>query len=105
VNKNHPLYELALGQFKRSFVDEYVENTLADPGNIWSALGQGLGLMVSHLTEWGGEEAGAMLIYAMREALENSNWHTEAAVLYDMTAELEKGATIAQVLGIGDEKE
>jgi hypothetical protein len=90
--------EAGLGKFIDSKVNEFFTADYVETTNEAELRAEALGIMVSKMVDWDGEEAGLFCIRALYAALEDANWNDSAEVAYGMVGRLENGESIDSVL-------
>ena len=93
MEEHQNLKNLLLVESDRIYIPVYVTATQDD-----KLAAETLGVLVSQMLHWAGEEVGKFLLIALASGLEDANWHTEAGVVFDWIERLEKGAMIGDVL-------
>jgi len=77
------------------FTGWYVENMSKKQRTLWAKT---LGIMVSHLFEWDGEEVAKWFFTALESGLEDSNWHAENEKIATIKEQLESGVSLREAL-------
>jgi len=95
--------EAGLGKFIDSKVNEYFMADHVESTDKTILRAEALGIMISKMCDWDGEEAGLFCVRALYAALEDSNWSDAAGAAYDMVNLLEGGDNITNVLGVSTE--